>query len=379
MGSVRANETLWYALGCTSPKRELKIRDDARRYGLDAFVPLKYEVKKVRGVERRVLVPAVTQIVLVRGTLEEVEDYIAHAHFVVFIRRSTYTNHKVYLTVTPQAMENFIAVTEMTERHVTYFRPEEITLREGDQIRIRGGLYDGREGIIMRIKGKRNKHLVVQIPGILIAAIELSQDMIDMVELPSSEVPSEACEAGEGAADGLGAPAVGKAQEGVKTSRSLRSKDLDKDRKFVFELAHRLLFEFSDKYQNENEYYLLRSELERARDCIAGFKGFTASSEAELALSLFMAAVILDRPVAPAIEAVETSAETPAESRLRKAISALKPTSLLRVRCQLYLAILTHDEALLAELSALFASWRKAPLSVKQRALIEEYSLLTEK
>ena len=182
MGSVRGNETLWYALGCTSPKRELKIRDDARRYGLDAFVPLKYEVKKVRGVERRVLVPAVTQIVLVKGTLEEVEDYIAHAHFVVFIRRSTYTNHKVYLTVTPQAMENFIAVTEMTERHVTYFRPEEITLREGDQIRIRGGLYDGREGIIMRIKGKRNKHLVVQIPGILIAAIELSQDMIDMVE-----------------------------------------------------------------------------------------------------------------------------------------------------------------------------------------------------
>ena len=320
-----------------------------------------------------------TQIVLVKGTLEEVEDYIAHAHFVVFIRRSTYTNHKVYLTVTPQAMENFIAVTEMTERHVTYFRPEEITLREGDQIRIRGGLYDGREGIIMRIKGKRNKHLVVQIPGILIAAIELSQDMIDMVELPSSEVPSEACEAGEDTAKSPGASAAGKAQEGVKTSKSLRSKDLDKDRKFVFDLAHRLLFEFADKYQNENEYYLLRSELERARDCITGFKGFTASSEAELALPLFMAAVILDKPVAPVVETVETSAETPAESRLRKAISALKPTSLLRVRCQLYLAVLTHDEALLAELSALFASWRKAPLSVKQRALIEEYSFLTSK
>ena len=378
---MRDNETLWYALGCTSPKRELKIRDDARRYGLDAFVPLKYEVKKVRGVERRVLVPAVTQIVLVKGTLEEVEDYIAHAHFVVFIRRSTYTNHKVYLTVTPQAMENFIAVTEMTERHVTYFRPEEITLREGDQIRIRGGLYDGREGIIMRIKGKRNKHLVVQIPGILIAAIELSQDMIDMVELPSSEVSEEASVAGEGAADGPGAPAAGKAQEGVKTSRSLRSKDLDKDRKFVFELAHRLLFEFADKYQNENEYYLLRSELERARDCITGFKGFTASSEAELALPLYLASVILDKPVGGAGGTAEAG-ETPvgiAQARLQKAIGALKPSSLLRVRCQLYLAILTHDEALLAELSALFASWRKAPLSVKQRALLEEYSLLTEK
>ena len=354
MGSVRDNETLWYALGCTSPKHELKVRDDARRYGLDAFVPLKYEVKKVRGVERRVLVPAVTRIVLVKGTLAEVEDYLAHAHFVVFIQRSAYSNHKAYLTVTPHAMENFIAVTEMTERHVTYFRPEEITLREGDQIRIRGGLYDGREGIIMRIKGKRNRHLVVQIPGILIAAIELSPDMIELSGSTGAEPDGKVAAAEE---DRISASA----------GKVSKSKDLDKDRKLLFELAHRLLFEFSDKYQNENEYYLLRSELERAKQRITGFRGFTASAEAELALPLYLASVILEEGVAEA------------QTRLQKAIQALKVTSLLRVRCQLYLAVLSQDTALLSELSSLFASWRKAPLSSKQRALLEEYSLLTEK
>ena len=66
---MRENEVLWYALGCTSPRQELKVRDDARRYGLDAFVPLKYVVRKVRGQEQRLLVPAVTQIILVKGTL----------------------------------------------------------------------------------------------------------------------------------------------------------------------------------------------------------------------------------------------------------------------------------------------------------------------
>ena len=116
---MKDTEVLWYALGSTSPRHELKIRDDARRYGLDAFVPLKYEVKKVRGREQRLLVPAVTQIVLVKGTLDAVNDFIEHAHLAVFIKRSTYSNHKDYLTVSLHAMENFMAVTEMTERRIT--------------------------------------------------------------------------------------------------------------------------------------------------------------------------------------------------------------------------------------------------------------------
>ena len=68
-------------------------------------------------------------------------------------------------------MENFIAVIEKSQKNITYFKPEEIPLNPGDKICIQGGLYDGREGIIMRIKGKRNKHLVVQIPGLLVAAV----------------------------------------------------------------------------------------------------------------------------------------------------------------------------------------------------------------
>ena len=342
MEPVSDNEVRWYVLGCTSPRRELKIRDDARRYGLTSFVPLKYEVKTVKGAERRLLVPAVTRLVFVKGTLTEVQDYLLHAHFVVFIQRSTFSGHKDYLTVATDAMENFIAVAEQTERHVTYFRPDEIVLREGDKIRVKGGLYDGREGIVMRIKGKRNKHLVVQIPGILIAAVEMTPEMIEM-------------------SDGRCKKEDGSEKRGVS-----KSKNLDKDKKLVFELAHRLLFEFPDKYQNENEYYLLRSELERARQSIMSFKGFTAAAEAELALPLFMAAMMLEEGLPEA------------QTRLQRAVQALKPTSLLRLRSQLYLAVLTHDSALLAELEALFASWRKAPLSIKQRALLEEYSFLLQ-
>ena len=301
--SDHQEEQQWFSIGCTSLQKELRVRDDARRYGLQAFVPLKYVVKTVRGQKQRALVPALSKLLFVKGTLEEVKDYIQHAHYVVFIRKSTFSNKEKYLTVPTKAMEDFITVTENREEHVTYFRPEEISLQEGDQIRIKGGLYDGREGIIMRIKGKRNKHLVVQIPGMLLAAVELSPEMI---ELPQSPTRSLSLSKGE-------------------VLREKPSKNIDKDKKLLMETAQRLLFEIPDKYQHENEYYLLLSELRRARERLKPFKGFTPATEAELALPMYLAAVQLQEGIPEA------------ESRLQTAISKLKDTSKLKATCLSYL------------------------------------------
>ena len=296
-------EKLWYSIGCTSLQKELKVRDDARQYGLEAFVPLTYEVKSHRGQKHRILVPAISRMLFVKGTLDEVKDYIQHAHYVVFIRKSTFSNKEDYLTVSTKAMEDFIAVTENHEEHVTYYRPEEISLQAGDKIRINGGLYDGREGIIMRIKGKRNRHLVVQIPGVLIAAVELSPEMIerplDKLEVTNGKRPSKEI-----------------------ANREKPSKDVDKDKKLLLETAQRLLFEIPDKYKQENEYYLLLSEMKRCRERLKTFKGFTAATEAELALPMYLAAVQLDEDVATA------------EERLVKATERLKDTSKLKKTCQ---------------------------------------------
>ena len=347
------------------------MRDDARRYGLRSFVPLQYEVKHVKGHDRRVLIPALTKYIYVKGTLEEVQDYILNAHFSVYIQRSTFTGHKEFLTVPTQAMEDFIAVTENNEEHVTYFNPGEIRLNVGDQIRIKGGLYDGREGIIMRVKGKRNRHLVVQIPGILIAAIEMTPDMIEMIDTSGT---------GTAVTSGKNVTAV------PVPSVTKPSKNVDIDKKSLFDLAHRLLFEFSDKYQNENEYYLLLSELKRTQSRLLSFKGYTPATEAELALPLYLAAVKMSDATlgtgtavtfSPNVTAVPVPSVASAEARLRKAIEALKPSSLLRAKCLLYLAVLSKDPSLLEDLQSLFALWRKSPLSSKQRTLLEEFSLLT--
>ena len=278
----------WFCLGCTSPQRELKVRDDVRRYGLEAFVPLKYEVKRLRRQEQRTLVPAISGLMFAKGTLDEVKEYISHAHYTVYIRKSTFSNKEDYLTIPTRAMEDFIAVTVDHEAHISYFRPEEIKLQAGDKIRVKGGIYDGKEGIIMRIKGKRNKHLVVQIPGLLVAAVEMTPELIDASEDIAEEKPS---------------------------------KNIDGDKKYLYDTAHRLLFEITNKYKEDQEYYLLMNELKRCRARLITFKGFTPSTEAELALPMYMAAVLLGEDIPEAKE------------RLEKAIARLKDSSKLKAKC----------------------------------------------
>ena len=295
--SESENKQIWFSVGSTSPQKELRIRDDARSHGFESFVPLKYVVKTIRGQKQRALVPALSGLIFVKGTLEALKDYTQQSHFPIYLRKSAFSNKEEYLTIPTKAMEDFMAVTEHREEHVTYFRPEEISLQEGDRIVIKDGLYEGREGTIMRIKGKRNKHLVVQIPGMLLAAVELSPEMI---ELPRQ-------------------------RRGISLSRERPSKNVDKDKKLLLETATRLLFEIPDKYQHENEYYLLLSELKRTRERLKPFKGFTPTTEAELALPMYLAAVKLNEDIPEA------------ESRLRTAIEKLKDSSKLKATCLSYL------------------------------------------
>ena len=292
---IEDNEIRWYAVGCTSPKKELKVRDDIRNYGLEAFVPLKYHIKTIKQQKHRALVPAIPGLMFAKGTLDELKEYVEdHANFPVYLRKSTFSNKEDYLTVRTKEMEEFIAVTEDHEAHITYFRPEEINLQAGDRIRVKGGIYDGKEGIVMRIKGKRNKHLVVQIPGMLVAAIEMAPELVEMCD--------GRCK-----------------KEDVDKERP--SKDVDGDKKLLYDYAHRVLFEITDKYKEDAEYYLLTSEIKRAKARLATFKGFTPATEAELALPMYMAAVVLE-------EDVEKCRE-----RLEKAIGRLKETSKLKAKC----------------------------------------------
>ena len=56
-------EVRWYVIGSVTRGRELKIRDELRRDEHECFVPLRYDVRKLGGQRRRIMVPAVTGLI----------------------------------------------------------------------------------------------------------------------------------------------------------------------------------------------------------------------------------------------------------------------------------------------------------------------------
>lgn len=325
------SEEKWYVLGSLKRNQELKIRDELRRDNLDCFVPLRYVIKKVKGVRQRMVVPAIPGLMFLKGTADALKEAIQCRKYGLYLRKSTFSNKKDYLTVSNHDMQNFISFTAQAGEHISFYRPEEIQLRSGDKIRINGGLYNGLEGVIQRIKGKRNRQLIVTIPGVVFAAVALEPDVVELAGESYHEKPS---------------------------------KDIDKDKKLLFDLAKRLLFEIPEPFQHEKEYYLLLSELKRAVQRLKPIKAYLPSQEAELALPLYMASIKIQQDVAES------------EQRLRKAIAKLQSTSLYRLKAQFYLARFSNDQSICQQVEEKIASMKTAKLSDNQRALIDEYQLV---
>lgn len=338
------NEVRWYVIGSVTRNHELKIRDELRRDALECFVPLKYELKGEKGKRQRVLVPALTGLIFVRGTLDGVREAIKFRRDGLFIRKSTFSSKEDYLSVSEHDMRNFITFSDIAGENITYYKPEEIHLQAGDKIRITGGFYDGCEGVVLRVKGKRRRQLVVSIPGLIYASVELEPELLQLIPSgPKSSVAS-----------------VGRKMPKKKE----RSKNIDEDRKLLFSYAKRLLFEVPSSYQHEKEYYLLFSEMRRIRERLLSFKGYVAAQEAELALPLYLSAVKLGENVVAA------------EQRLRKAMDRLQDTSFLKLRIRLYLAQLAGDEMCRRMVDEQVASWKGKRLSSQQKEFISEHRLV---
>lgn len=79
-------------------------------------------------------------------------------------------------------MHEFIRVAQKYEEDLTYYKPEEICLTKGIKVRVHGGVFDGVEGTLLKVKGKRSKRIVVTIPGIVaIAAAYIEPELIEII------------------------------------------------------------------------------------------------------------------------------------------------------------------------------------------------------
>ena len=162
----------WYPMRVTYG-REMKVKGELERLGIECFVPMTYKVVDADGEDlRRELVPAISNLIFVRSTQERISGLKVSNEVLEPLRymmdRTAGREH-VVMTVGDWQMENFMRVAKVTDESVMFLDEKSIVGKEGKRVRIMGGAFEGVEGVIRRVK--RCKRVVVEIEGVASVAI----------------------------------------------------------------------------------------------------------------------------------------------------------------------------------------------------------------
>lgn len=312
----------WYVLRAVFHGEEA-VRDMLRREGFQCYVPMTYRVLLVHQRMVRRLVPAISELVFVYGSQSDISDFKRHCKKTVYWLSRPTASGPEYIIISDKDMDNFIRITHQHESEVTYFRPEELRLGKGDRIRILGGPLNGVEGVLLKIKGKREKQFVVSIPGIAAATISVRPELVEL-----------------------------------KSKKVSRSNNLSGDTRELIRLSAQMLLSPPDKYTQSAECDMLCFEIRRLYESLISLRGFLPAQEGELSLSLLMAEHALSEIRQEMIQ------------RFRKALSALGNRTLLSTRMHLIGGALLQDKALFITAQNTLASWQSAGLTSRQQSLI---------
>ena len=181
-GEGTADDSLWYVL------RDLS-RHNAKMPGykllekekIKFFTPMHYAIRKKDGRNTRVQEPVVRSLVFACSN-KAVLDPLTRRYQTLQFRYVYGKSINDPMTVPRKDMERFIRAVESSYGEPVYYSPEDITPdKYGREVRIIGGNLDGYTGRLLRMRGSRVKRLIVELPGFLVAGVEVRPEYIQFV------------------------------------------------------------------------------------------------------------------------------------------------------------------------------------------------------
>ena len=161
----------WFAMRATY-KREFMAQEYLTSKGFEVFLPLKREVREIRGIKRKVTVPAINSLIFVKAQKEKLQQAKFGVEYLQYLTRKL-DGKNIPVVVPAYQMEQFKRVVEDDTIDKTYFAPGEVNLNEGAKVKVHGGPLDGYEGVLVKVKGKRNKQFFLEVEGVLSVNPEL--------------------------------------------------------------------------------------------------------------------------------------------------------------------------------------------------------------
>lgn len=174
-------EKQWFVM------RDLKRRNansfaihDLGKAGLEVFTPMTQMVMNIGGRRQRRDVPIIQDLLFVyetKATLDPFVDKYPHLQYRYQLGKTINDP----MTVPKYDMDRFIFAVNNTNTPI-FYKPGELTSSMyGKSVRIVGGILDNFEGRLLSIKGKRKKYLIIELPNLISAAVEVQPDFIQIV------------------------------------------------------------------------------------------------------------------------------------------------------------------------------------------------------
>ncbi len=167
--------------------RDLKRRNannlaihDLADAGLEVFTPMTQMVMKIGGRLQRRDVPLIQDLLFVHETKASLDPYVDRLPTLQYrYQRGRSVNEP--MTVGTEEMDRFIFAINHTESPI-FYKPGELTeSMYGKSVRIVGGILDNYEGRLLSIRGKRKKHLIIELPNLIAAAVEVEPEYIRLL------------------------------------------------------------------------------------------------------------------------------------------------------------------------------------------------------
>lgn len=170
----------WFVMNAykSEYKAEEKLRGEG---GLEYFIPKRYVKRKFQGKLRRVLVPVIPNLVFVHARYGEIEEFKLSCPFLRYATRRIDGENKI-MKVPDGQMNDFIKVAGSYAEDLVYYSPDELDLKKGTRVRVHGGTFDGVEGTLLKVKGKRNKRVVICIKDVTaISVAEFEPELLEVL------------------------------------------------------------------------------------------------------------------------------------------------------------------------------------------------------
>ena len=151
--------------GCHASAKE-------RKFGL-------FHSYAIKGKKVRALVPVVHNLLFVHARPSDVQRVKSQVTYLQYI---TDTRSGQKIIVPDGQMQRFIAVSGTYDDHLLYFQPDELNLSKGTKVRITGGEFEGQEGVFLKVKGARDRRVVIEIQGVIaVAMATIHPDLIEVI------------------------------------------------------------------------------------------------------------------------------------------------------------------------------------------------------